>query len=281
MAYRVIKSNAKVNIALNITGKAKNLHKIESIVAFVSFYDVIFLKKIQSQKHIIIFSGRFSKDIPKNNSVSKLFNILDKQKLLNNQKFKIRINKNIPSEAGLGGGSMNAANILKYLIKYKIIKLNKKQISTICKSIGSDVILGLNSTYTVLKSNSEIKQLKNCEKFYTLIVKPNFGCSTKIIYSRVKKFSKPKLNNPLKKMIKFNYLKNLNNSLETIAFSRFPKLKRIKYHLENSSNEGFVRMTGSGSALVAYFKSKKICNNVKKKFKKKYKNYWCIVAKTI
>tara|TARA_X000000950_G_scaffold4143_1_gene4324 strand:+ start:2741 stop:3586 length:846 start_codon:yes stop_codon:yes gene_type:complete len=281
MAYRVIKSHAKVNIALNITGKAKNLHKIESIVAFVSFYDVIFLKKIQSQKHIIIFSGRFSKDIPKNNSVSKLFNILDKQKLLNNQKFKIRINKNIPSEAGLGGGSMNAANILKYLIKYKIIKLNKKQISTICKSIGSDVILGLNSTYTVLKSNSETKQLKNCEKFYTLIVKPNFGCSTKIIYSRVKKFSKPKLNNPLKKMIKFNYLKNLNNSLETIAFSRFPKLKRIKYHLENSSNEGFVRMTGSGSALVAYFKSKKICNNVKKKFKKKYKNYWCIVAKTI
>ena len=281
MAYRVIKSHAKVNIALNITGKAKNLHKIESIVAFVSFYDVIFLKKIQSQKHIIIFNGRFSKDIPKNNSVSKLFNILDKQKLLNNQKFKIRINKNIPSEAGLGGGSMNAANILKYLIKYKIIKLSKKQISTICKSIGSDVILGLNSTYTVLKSNSEIKQLKNCEKFYTLIVKPNFGCSTKIIYSRVKKFSKPKLNNPLKKMIKFNYLKNLNNSLETIAFSRFPKLKRIKYHLENSSNEGFVRMTGSGSALVAYFKSKKICNNVKKKFKKKYKNYWCIVAKTI
>ena len=281
MAYRVIKSHAKVNIALNITGKAKNLHKIESIVAFVSFYDVIFLKKIQSQKHIIIFSGRFSKDIPENNSVSKLFNILDKQKLLNNQKFKIRINKNIPPEAGLGGGSMNAANILKYLIKYRIIKLNKKQISTICKSIGSDVILGLNSTYTVLKSNSEIKQLKNCEKFYTLIVKPNFGCSTKIIYSRVKKFSKPKLNNPLKKMIKFNYLKNLNNSLETIAFSRFPKLKRIKYHLENSSNEGFVRMTGSGSALVAYFKSKKICNNVKKKFKKKYKNYWCIVAKTI
>jgi len=281
MAYRVIKSHAKVNIALNIIGKAKNLHKIESIVAFVSFYDVIFLKKIQSQKHIIIFSGRFSKNIPKNNSVSKLFNILDKQKLLNNQKFKIRINKNIPSEAGLGGGSMNAANILKYFIKYKIIKLNKKQISTICKSIGSDVILGLNSTYTVLKSNSKIKQLKNCEKFYTLIVKPNFGCSTKIIYSRVKKFSKPKLNNPLKKMIKFNYLKNLDNSLETIAFSRFPKLKRIKYHLENSSNEGFVRMTGSGSALVAYFKSKKICNNVKKKFKKKYKNYWCIVAKTI
>ena len=281
MAYNFIKSFAKINIALNITGKIKNLHKIESIVAFVSIYDVIFVKKIQSQKHIVIFNGKFSKNIPKNNSISKLFNILDKKKLLNNQRFKIRINKNIPLEAGLGGGSMNAANVLKYLIKYKIIKLSKKQISSICKSISSDVILGLNSTYTVLKSNSEIKQLKNCKKFYTLIVKPNFGCSTKIIYSGVKKFSRPKFNKISKKMIKFDYLKNLNNSLEPIAFSKFPKLKSIKYYLEKSSNKGFVRMTGSGSALVAYFKSKKICNNVKKKFKKKYKNYWCIVAKTI
>ena len=281
MAYRVIKSHAKVNIALNITGKAKNLHKIESIVAFVSFCDVIFLKKIQSQKHIIIFSGRFSKDIPENNSVSKLFNILDKQKLLNNQKFKIRINKNIPSEAGLGGGSMNAANILKYLIKYKIIKLNKKQISTICKSIGSDVILGLNSTYTVLKSNSEIKQLKNCEKFYTLIVKPSFGCSTKEIYSKVKKFDKPKFNNPYKKMFDFNYLRKMNNSLEPIVFSKYSKLREIKLFLEKLSKPSFVRMTGSGSAMVAYFQSKRRCDYAKKQFNKKYKNYWCIASKTI
>ena len=281
MAYRVIKSYAKINIALNIIGKTKNLHRIESIIAFVYLHDVIFIKKAQSQKHIITFKGKFSKDIPKDNSILKLFSILDKKKLLKNQKFKIKVDKNIPSKAGLGGGSMNAASILKYLIEQKIIKPSRKQIVSICKSIGSDVILGLNYTYCILKSNSEIKQLKNCEKFYTLIIKPNFGCSTKLIYSEVKQFSKSKLNNPSKRMIKFNYLKNLNNSLETIAFSRFPKLQSIKYYLEKSSNKGFVRMTGSGSALVAYFKSKKICDNVKKMFQKKYKNYWCIVTKTI
>tara|TARA_A100001011_G_scaffold317630_1_gene337031 strand:- start:1759 stop:2604 length:846 start_codon:yes stop_codon:yes gene_type:complete len=281
MAYRVIKSYAKINIALNIIGKTKNLHRIESIIAFVYLHDVIFIKKAQSQKHIITFKGKFSKDIPKDNSILKLFRILDKKKLLKNQKFKVKVDKNIPSKAGLGGGSMNAASILKYLIEQKIIKPSRKQIDSICKSIGSDVILGLNYTYCILKSNSEIKQLKNCEKFYTLIIKPNFGCSTKLIYSEVKQFSKSKLNNPSKRMIKFNYLKNLNNSLETIAFSRFPKLQSIKHYLEKSSNKGFVRMTGSGSALVAYFKSKKICDNVKKMFQKKYKNYWCIVTKTI
>ena len=281
MTNEKIRSYAKINIALNIIGKTKYLHKIESIVAFVSLHDVISIKQTKFPKHSITFGGKFSKNIKKNNSILKLFNLLDKEKLLNNQKFKIEIHKNIPVKAGLGGGSMNAASILKYLIKKKIIRPTKKQIFSICKSIGSDVILGLNFTYSVLKSNNEIKQIRNCQKFYTLIVKPNFGCSTRDIYSGVKKFTKSKFNKPSKNMIKFDYLKDLNNSLETITFYKFPQLKNIKYFLEKSSNKGFVRMTGSGSALVAYFKSKKICDYVKKKFTKKYKNYWCIVAKTI
>ena len=86
MAYRVIKSYAKINIALNIIGKTKNLHRIESIIAFVYLHDVIFIKKVQSQKHIITFKGKFSKDIPKDNSILKLFSILDKKKLLKNKK---------------------------------------------------------------------------------------------------------------------------------------------------------------------------------------------------
>ena len=65
MAYEKLKSYAKINLSLNIIGKSQNLHKIESIIAFVSLHDVIFIKKIQSQKHIIVFNGKFSKNIPK------------------------------------------------------------------------------------------------------------------------------------------------------------------------------------------------------------------------
>ena len=66
-------------------------------------------------------------------------------------------------------------------------------------------------------------------------------------------------------MFNFDYLKKMNNSLEPIAFSKYPKLKKIKLFLENLSKSEFVRMTGSGSALVAYFQSKKRCENAKKK----------------
>jgi len=279
--YFKIKSYAKVNLALYVTGKNSGLHKVESIVGFVSLYDVILIKKIQSKRHIISFKGKYSKNIYKKNTISKLLKVLEKGRLLKGQKFEIKVNKHIPSKSGLGGGSMNAANILKYLVKKNFINPSKRQLSLICKTVGSDVALGLNSTFTILKSNNQIKEFKNCKGFYVLIIKPSFGCSTKEIYSNVKKFSKPRFNKPSKKMLSFENLKKLNNSLETISLSKFPKLKKIKHFLEKSSKKSFVRMTGSGSAIVAYFKSKKLCDVVKKKFSRKYKNCWCKVAKTI
>ena len=281
MPYIKIKSYAKLNLALNITGKTSSLHRIESIIAFVDLHDVISIKRSKSNKHNISFIGKFSKNISKKNTVSKLLEILKKKKLLKNRKFQIKINKQIPNKAGLGGGSMNAANIFRYFIKKKIIKIKKKEITEISKLIGSDVILGLNSTNSILTSKNEIKRFTNFKKIYTLIVKPNFGCSTKDIYSKVRKFEKPKLNRPNKNMFNFDYLKKMNNSLELIVLSKYPKLKKIKLYLENSLKPVFVRMTGSGSTLIAYFQSKERCERAKKKFNRKYKNYWCITSKTI
>jgi len=281
MTQAKIKSYAKLNLALNITGKNSTLHKIESIVAFVTLHDEIFIKRIKSNKHKILFTGKFSQNISKNNTVSKLLKILERKKLIKGRKFKIKINKKIPKKAGLGGGSMNAANILNFFVKKKIIKTNKKELIKISKLIGSDVILGFNSTNSILNTNNQIKYFKNCKKLYTLIVKPNFGCSTKDIYSKVKKFNKPNFNKPNKKMFDFEYLKKMNNSLEPIVFSKYKKLKAVKLFLENLSKPVFVRMTGSGSAMVAYFQSKQRCDYAKKQFIKKYKNYWCISSKTI
>ena len=281
MSYDKIKSYAKINLALNITGKTNSLHKIESIISFVSLHDEILIKRISSNKHIISFKGKFSKRIGKNNSISKLLDLLEKKKIIKGKKFHIKINKKIPIKAGLGGGSMNAASILKYFIQKKIIKISKKEIIIIANSIGSDVILGLRFINCVLTSKNKIKYFKSYEKIYTLIVKPNFGCSTKDIYSKVRKFDRSILNRPNIRMFDLNFLSKMRNSLEPIAFSKYPKLQAIKSYLEISSKAFFVRMTGSGSALIAYFKSKEKCENAKRQFNKKYKNYWCIVSKTI
>jgi 4-diphosphocytidyl-2-C-methyl-D-erythritol kinase len=71
------------------------------------------------------------------------------------------------------------------------------------------------------------------------------------------------------------------NVLEKIAFMKYPKLKLLKLYMSNLPNIIFVRMTGSGSSIVAYFHSKKARDIAAKEFKAKFNNYWCITSKTI
>jgi len=281
MSYLKIKSYAKINLALNIVGKNYLFHKIESIVSFLDLYDEILIKKIKNKSHKIKFIGKFSNNISPKNTVSKLLKIIDKKKLLKKTKFEIVIKKNIPSKAGLGGGSMNAASILQFLIKNKLIKISKNEVSRICHLIGSDVILGIYSRNLILKSNNLIKDYTNKSNIFTLIVKPNFGCSTKKIYSKVKKFNKERFNRPNKNMFNLDFLKAMNNDLELIALKKYPKLRSLKIFLEKLSKVEFVRMTGSGSAIISYFKSLKMCKDAEKKVKKQFRNYWCKTAKTI
>ena len=104
---------------------------------------------------------------------------------------------------------MNAASILKFFIKKKIIKINKNQIYEIAKDVGSDVILGLENSNSILTAKNKIKRYRNCRKLFILVVKPNIGCSTKYIYSKVKRFEKAKFNQPSKAMFNLKNLKRL------------------------------------------------------------------------
>ena len=277
-----LKSYAKVNLSLNVVGKFKSKkHKIESIVSFLDFYDLIYLKPTSSNKHKVYFTGKFARGISRKNTISKLLHILDQKKLLNNQKFEIKINKNIPQKSGMGGGSMNAGSLINYFYNNKIIKLNKKRLINLANSIGSDVILGINPKNTILSSSGKLTKFKKKLGLHVLIVKPNFGCSTKFIYSKVRCYSKAKYNNPKQSLLSKKNIINSSNALEKIVYKEHPKLIRIKLFLLKLSKVKFVRMSGSGSSILAYFYSKKATENARKKFKKEFNNYWCITSKTI
>lgn len=282
MNFEIIKSYAKINLSLGVTGRLKSgFHKIESFVSFINLYDEIKIKKIISKKHKIKFFGKFSKGIKKNNTISELLKILDKKKLLNNQKYLIKIKKNIPQKAGLGGGSMNASAIIRFFISRKILNFSKKDLIKLAKKIGSDVQLGLDCKNKILYSNGNLDVLSIKKKLFVIIIKPNFGCSTKEIYRGVQNFSQKKLSKNKKNYFSFKNIIKLQNDLEKIVFTYYPKLNQVKSFMEDLPNIHFVRMTGSGSAIVGYFLSKNAVINATKLFKKKYKNYWCIKSKTI
>jgi 4-diphosphocytidyl-2-C-methyl-D-erythritol kinase len=118
MSYLKIKSYAKINLALNVVGKSKSLHKIESVVSFLDLHDEILIRKSNSTNHKIRFVGKFSNGIKSKNTISQLLGYIDKKKLLKH-KYQVVVKKNIPSAAGLGGGSMNAASIINFFTKKK------------------------------------------------------------------------------------------------------------------------------------------------------------------
>ena len=257
------------------------MHKIESLILFLYLNDEILIKKINSKKHKVKFLGKFSKKISKNNTITNLLNILDNKKKLRNQKYLIKVKKNIPQKSGLGGGSINAASILKYFLKKQKLKLNSKEILQISSKIGSDVILGMYQKNSIIYKNTKFNIIKKNFNLFTLLVKPSFGCSTKEIYKDVKNFSKSNLKKIKISNLNNKFLSKLNNDLEKPVFKKYPSLKKLKIFMEKIEDVLFVRMTGSGSTMIGYFNSKKAALNAGKILKKKYKNYWCNLSKTI
>lgn len=282
MSISKINSYAKINLSLGVLGKLKNkLHRIESLVSFIDLHDEISIQKINKKKHKVFFYGRFSKNIPNKNTISKLLELLDRQNFLKNKKYLIKIKKNIPLKSGMGGGSMNASSVLRYFVNQNKLLLNTSQISQIANKIGSDVMLGIEKKNSILQGNRKLFRSNKKIGLYTIIIKPNFGCSTEKIYKNIKSFSKPALNKNKNKLFSVSNIISLKNDLEKVAFKKYPFLVNIKQNMLNLPKVKFVRMTGSGSSLLAYFNSKKASLNAAKLLKKKYKNYWCILSKTI
>jgi|TARA_B100001559_G_scaffold315570_1_gene317667 4-diphosphocytidyl-2-C-methyl-D-erythritol kinase len=274
-----LKSYAKINLSLNVIGKRKpnKLHSIETFVSLINLADEIKINEVDSKNHKVIFIGKFSKGIPKVNTITKLLKLMDKKKLLQ-KKYEFLIKKNIPQQSGMGGGSMNAATILSFFKSEKI--LTKKQTENFAQKIGSDVILGLNRLSKIYYSDGKVYEIKKSLKYYLVLVKPNFGCSTRKIFSLNKVFSKKQFSKS-KKNISKNIIFNSKNDLENSAFKAHPKLKQLKNQLINWKKAEFVRMTGSGSTLVMYFNSNETAKNALKTFKRRLNNSWCILSKVI
>ena len=281
MKVHRLKSNAKININLNIIGKSvsKKIHFIESLVVFIGLSDLINIQETNYKSHEVIFKGRFYKGITKKNTVIKLLNILDKKKILGKKKYKIVIKKNIPQKSGMGGGSMNAATILCFFIKKGL--LNLKQAKICAKKISSDVILGLTNKSKILHSNGNVKEIKRKIKYNVLLVKPFYGCSTKEIFAMNKIFSKKQYFLNKKANINDRTIVQSKNDLEISAFKKYSKLKILKNKLLKNQKAEFVRMTGSGSTLVMYFKSKVSAKKALKMYKRKLNKCWCILSKII
>jgi 4-diphosphocytidyl-2-C-methyl-D-erythritol kinase len=277
----VLKSYSKINLSLRVNNKLKSgLHEIQSYYCLISLSDKIKISKIKKKKDKILFKGPFGKHIKKsNNSIINLLKLLRKLKLISSY-YSLTIIKNIPVFSGLGGGTSNAAFILKFLLQNKITKNIFYKVE---KVIGSDLRLFFYKQ-GYLVNLTTIKAIKKKKKLFFVLSRPNIKCSTRDIFSKVTKYSKKakfnfKKMNTMKKFIK--YILEQNNELQSIVEKKYPMIKTLLTDISIEKGCYFSRMSGSGSVCYGLFDNE---NNAKKalnKIKTKHPKFWFSIAKTV
>ncbi len=285
MVKAFLKSPAKINLSLKIGKKINHeYHDIQSIIFLTNLHDQIVIKKINGQKDKFKFTGKFKKNIKlENNSALKSLYFLRKKNIINNRSnYEIKIKKNIPVFSGLGGGSSNAATIIKYF--YKKRKIIDNDINYFARYLGSDFKIFFKSNKIIQENFLKIENLKFKHNFYLLIVYPFKKSSTKDIYSKFRKYDKiKKLNifNRISKLKMVDKLKSETNSLESVIISRFPIIKKVLKELSLLKKCEFSRITGSGSACFGLFLNKKDALLGLKLIKKRFPKFWCVLSRTI
>jgi 4-diphosphocytidyl-2-C-methyl-D-erythritol kinase len=264
-----VRSFGKINIGLRILSKREDgFHNIETIFYPVKLCDEINITmkpSLKDHNSVKLHSNKFYLPLTRDNlcykAIEKFF-----VAFLIKEHFYIRIDmdKKIPVGGGMGGGSSNAASVLKYLINYfKIdIKENREKIMDIALSLGSDVPFFLIMKPCLAKGRGEeLTLLKDFKLDYNiLIINPNLHISTKWAYEN--------LNFPdgLKREPVLSSVKDFNRSLlqpgesdlfendfEKIVFKKYDELRAIKEQLmENGA--AFSSMSGSGATMYGLFR---------------------------
>lgn len=276
----VLKSFSKINLSLNINSKLKNgLHDIQSYYCLINLFDKIKIRKIDKKKDKVVFFGPFVKHIKKsNNSITNLLKLLRKLELISGY-YSVNVIKNIPVFSGLGGGTSNAASVLKFLLKGKV---SKNIIEKVEKLIGSDLRLFFHKQ-GFLQNLRTIKTIKK-QKLFFLLSRPNIICSTKKIYSKVKKYSKKKKFNFQKMNNKkgfIDYILEQNNELQSIVEEEYPSIKILLKDINTEKGCHFSRMSGSGSVCYGLFNNESNAKKALNKIKTKHPKFWFSIAKTV
>ena len=276
----VLNSYSKINLSLSVNNKLKDgLHEIQSYFCLINLSDKIQIRK-SKKKDKILFKGPFARHIKiNNNSVSNLLKLLRNLSLISSY-YSVVVTKNIPIFGGLGGGTSNAAFILKFLLKNRI---NEILMSKVEKLIGSDLRLFFYKQ-GFLKNLKNIIGAKKNNKLYFLLAYPNIKCSTYEIYSKVNKYSKKSKLNFYKTntKVKFiDYISNSKNDLQSIVEKKYPIVKKLLIDISSGRGCYFSRMSGSGSICYGLFNNERAAKKALNKIKTKYPKFWFSTAKTV
>ena len=272
-------ARAKINLTLRILGKSETgFHLIESITAFSDFGDEVEIFTNSSRDQLEI-SGPFSKDLEGDNIVVKALEYFRKETIWT-QPITIKIFKQIPVAAGLGGGSADAACVLKMLnLLAPKARVREEKLGEIGLNLGSDVPACLSGKTLKMEGRGEkLSIIGRIPNMPILLVNPNIRLSTKAVFET---FSKKGLFKPADENANVDVEKifkgigcNTPNDLIEPAIKLAPVIQEVLFVLRKLKGIKTVGMSGSGATCFALFEPNDTVSIIKAEEQIKNYGWW-------
>ena len=267
-----LQAYAKINIGLYVLGKRSDgYHDLETIFHEINLFDEI---DLEPHKTLEMNADSILVPIDESNLCLRAANILQKERKIK-EGAMIQLRKNIPIGAGLGGGSSDAAAVLRGLNDLWKLKLSNHQLRTIAEQIGSDVPFFIEGGNAYASGRGEILEHFSLDiPFWIAVVTPLIHISTTWAYGHLKLQRDGKGSELRTKIAK--YLSNpkkiptlVQNDFEQSTVKIFPEIGRLKEKLKEQGAV-FSLMSGSGSSVFGFFESEKKALDALALFPKNY-----------
>ena len=254
----IVYPNAKINIGLNVVEKRKDgYHNIETVFYPIKLMDALEITASENyeQNCTLKVTGEILPGRPSDNLVVKAYNQLKSMFPDKIKPIDVHLHKHIPTGAGLGGGSSDAAFTIKALNDKFDLRLNEEDMETVASKIGADCPFFIKNKPVFAQGIGDVfSEIEMSLKGkFILLVKPNIGVSTSDAYSLIKPH-KPEI--PLKEILKKplkEWKENVVNDFEYSVFAKYPEIAAIKDRLYDLGAI-YASMSGSGAAVYGIFK---------------------------
>ena len=244
---------AKINLCLDVVRRREDgYHELEMIIAPVNLYDTLnfeFSDELRLQSNVPYLP------LDRRNTIVKAIELL-REEYGFKENFEITLQKHIPTQAGMAGGSTDGAAAIRALNKMLQLGMDNDKMVEIAKKVGADVPFCLRSRPAFVTGIGEnLEHFRVHTPFYLLLVKPYKGVSTKVAFETLD-FScaeHPDCRRMREALIGNDYdgvLQSLGNTLEQSAFKLVPQIATIKQELLALGFDGAL-MSGSGSTVFA------------------------------
>ncbi|TPN65858.1 4-(cytidine 5'-diphospho)-2-C-methyl-D-erythritol kinase [Mesorhizobium sp. B1-1-1] len=257
---RIWRAPAKINLALHVTGRRDDgYHLIESLAVFTRFGDRMEIALAERDDFSV--SGRYAPDVPVDGS-NLVLRARDALRQAAGPRgtppVAIKLEKNLPVASGVGGGSSDAAAVLRGLAAGWQLDIDDAALARIGLSLGADIPMCLAARPLIARGIGEVLSIvPDFSALGLVLVNPGKAVSTADVFNALSRRDNEALP-PLPRVVDFHSLRNwleiTRNDLEPAARAIEPAIGKALSVL-NKAGAGFARMSGSGATCFGLFET--------------------------